>query len=104
MSEEIKPTPEEVIQARKDKEAKINARIAELKLCEGKTFHRNDGHGHPVKVIKYAGIFVKDGVGIYTFAVEVRGHAAWNAGATDFLATHHVVETPAETTTSTDPI
>ena len=102
MSEEIK-TPEEIAQARKDKEAKINARIAELKLCEGKTYHRNDHTGNPVKVIKYAGIFIKDGVGIYTFAVESKGHAAWNTAATEFLATHHVVET-AETETSNEPI
>lgn len=103
MSEQVTKTPEEIALDRKEKEARINARIAELKLCEGKTFHRNDGKGLPVKVLKYAGIFIKDSVGIYTFAVESTGHARWNAPATDFLATHHVVETP-EIATSDEPI
>jgi hypothetical protein len=105
------PTPEEaaVIQkakdaeARKAKEARINARIAELTALAGKTFARNDGVGLPVNVLKYAGIFIKDGIGIYTLAVETPGHAKWNAPATEFLANYHVIETP-KTATSDEPI
>jgi hypothetical protein len=103
MSEQITKTPEEIALDRKEKEARINARIAELKLCEGKTFHRNDGKGLPVKVLKYAGIFIKDGVGIYTLSVEIPGHARWNAPATEFLSEHHAIETT-KTEANSEPI
>jgi hypothetical protein len=104
MSETAKPlSADELAAQRKEKEAKINARIAELKTYEGKTFLANDGKGLPVKVIKYAGIFIKDGVGIYSFTVEIPGHARWNAAATDFLAAYSVVEAES-TATVTEPI
>jgi hypothetical protein len=97
------PTAEQLAEQRKAKEAKINARIDELKQCEGKTFVRNDGTGLPVKVLKYAGIYIKDGVGIYTFSVESSGHAKWNAPATEFLANYRAIDT-AKTETSNEPI
>ena len=100
MSEPVTPTPEEIATARAEKAAKIEARITELKQSEGKWYVRKDGKGLPTKVIKYAGIFVKDGVGFYTFAVETPGHASWNAPATDFLAAH--IETAAPTTATQD--
>ena len=103
MSEEIKPTPEEVIQARKDKEAKINARIAELKLCEGKWFVKNDGSGKPTRVNKYAGIHVVNGIATYFLSVEVPGHAAGNPPATDFLDEYHLLDPqPATEQTATN--
>jgi hypothetical protein len=87
---------------RKEREAKINARIEELKSFEGKTFARNDGTGLPVKVLKYAGMFLKEGRMIYTFEAETPGHAAWKPSATDFLAEYHVIETAA-TETEVEP-
>ena len=96
-------TPDQLAEQRKAKEAKINARIEELKQCEGKTFIANDGSGLPVTVLKYAGIYIKDGVGIYTFSVESNGHAKWNAPATEFLANYRAIETP-KTETSDEPI
>jgi len=97
------PTPDEVkLQQRKEREAKINARIEELKTFEGKTFVRNDGTGLPVIVKKYAGMFLKEGRMIYTFEVETPGHAAWKPSATDFLAEYHVIESAA-TATEVEP-
>jgi hypothetical protein len=97
-------TPEEIAEDRKAKQDRIDARIAELKLCEGKIYIQNDGQG-PLKTIKrYAGIFPKDGALIYTFEVEVNGHANWNAPATEFLDSHHVVEVKPVTETSNEPI
>ena len=103
MSETIE-TPPDVAAARAAKAAKIEARIAELKQSEGKWYVRKDGKGLPTKVVKYAGIFIKDGVGIYTFAVETPGHASWNAPATDFLAAHNETSAPASTATADEPI
>lgn len=88
---------------RKAREEIINARIAELKKSEGKWYARNDGTGLPTLVKKYAGIYIKDGIGIYTFEVEIPGHAAWKPSATDFLAEHHEVGAPAATETSDLP-
>jgi len=87
-------TPEQVAaDAERQKRADaINARVAELKKFEGKTFARNDGKGLPVKVEKYAGICVIGGVATYMFVVEIKGHAVWNEPATAFLENYHVVE------------
>lgn len=102
MSEEIK-TDEAKAAERKAREEKINARIAELKTYEGKYFMRKDGVGLPIKVEKYAGIFIKDGVATYTFTVETTGHARWNPSATDFLAEHDEIKAPAATATNDEP-
>ena len=96
-------TPEQIAAERKEREAKINARIEELKSYEGKTFVRNDGAGLPVKVLKYAGMFLKEGRMIYTFLAEINGHAVWNPPATDFLENYHVIEVK-ETENSNEPI
>ena len=100
-------TPEQVAaDAERQKRADaINARVAELKKFEGKTFARNDGKGLPIKVKRYAGIFQNsDGVMVFTFAVESKGHAAWNAPATDFLANHHEIEPATEAAANDFPI
>ena len=97
-------TPEEIAADRKAKQEKIDARISELRACEGKTYIQNDGQGPLKKVNKYAGIFPKDGALIYTFEVEIAGHAVWNAPATEFLANHHVVNVEPANLTSNEPI
>jgi hypothetical protein len=106
MSETAKPlSADELAAQRKEKEAKINARIAELKTYEGKTFVRNDGKGLPIIVKKYAGIFVSGGQSAYVFAVESSGHAAWHAAATDFLENHTAVEAEQlKTANSNEPV
>ena len=101
---EATQTPPDVAAERAAKAAKIEARIAQLKTSEGKWYARKDGKGLPTVVKKYAGIFVKDGVGIFTFAVETPGHGAWNAPATDFLAAHDEIPAPTATATADEPI
>ena len=93
-------TPEEVAAAaaRAERAKAIDARVAELKSFEGKTFAKNDGTGLPVLVNKYIGIHICGGVATYLFNVEVRGHYNANVSATDFLAEHHVIETPVAAT------
>ncbi len=93
MSETNTPTPDQIAERQKRADI-INAKIAELRQFEGKTFERNDGKGLPIKVVRYAGIFQDaNRAMVYTFSVETKGHAAWNAPASEFLANHHVVET-----------
>ena len=83
---------------------KIAARVAELKLCEGKTFARNDGTGLSVKIIKYIGILPDaKGGSYYAFTVEIPGHARWNPSATDFLNEYHAIEVAAETEINSEP-
>jgi len=95
-------TPEEVsADADRAERAKvIDARVAELKAFEGKTFAKNDGTGMPVLVNKYIGIHIipSRGRAEYVFNVEVKGHYNANVSATDFLAEHHVIETPVAAT------
>jgi hypothetical protein len=90
-------TPEQIASETKraERQAIIDAKVAELKGYEGKTFARNDGTGGPVKVLKYMGIHVNvnKGYAEYMFNVERTGHYNANLGATDFLAEHHVIET-----------
>ena len=101
MSETIEPTPEQVAAdaARAERAKAIDARVAELKTYEGKTFVKNDGTGLPTKVVKYIGIHVipARGRAEYLFSVEVPGHYAANVSATDFLADYHAIETPVAT-------
>ena len=93
MPEITQPTPEELAEARKAREDAINARIAGLKANEGKWFVRKDGKSLPILVKKYAGLFQSaDGRMVYTFSVEIPGHAAWNPGATDFLEEHVLLD------------
>jgi hypothetical protein len=110
MSDEIKPesvtqtdpTTQAAVDDRKVREARINARIEDLKSYEGKWFARNDGSGHPIQVLKYAGIAVKDGQAEYTFLAETL-YARWTPPATKFLEEHHVIAAPATATINSEP-
>ena len=97
------PTPEELAAKRKVREDAINAKIAELKKCEGQWFARNDGTGLPTLVKKYSGIHVIGGIANYIFSVEIPSHAMWMPSATDFLAAHTLLDPQPETKpTATD--
>ena len=100
MSDPIQLMPEELAASRKAREDAINARVAELKKCEGNWYARNDGTGMPTIVKKYAGIHVINGNATYIFSVEIPGHAAWNPSATDFLAEHTLLDPQPETKTT----
>ena len=80
----------------------LQARIAELKTYEGKTFKRKDGTGpQSVTIVKYAGIGVRDGVSSHAFLVESKNPGArWTPQATQFLAEHN--EVPAAEIKSTE--
>ena len=81
----------ELTESQKQMRDVFEARVAEFKTFEGKLFLKNDGTGHPVRVEKYAGVGMKDGVSIHVFQVE--GHEArWTPPATQFLADYHEVE------------
>ena len=83
---------------------KITNRIAELKAYEGKSFIRKaDPKGLVFTVLKYDGVKVKDGVSAHTFLVEGKD-MRWTPIASKFLEEYELVEVPAKTATSEEPI
>ncbi len=99
MSDTTTPTPPDLTTEQQARADAIAARVLELTSFVGKTFVRNDGTGRPVKVEKYIGVHVipARGRAEYLFNVECKGHYNANVSATDFLAAHHVIETPVAT-------
>ena len=81
-------------------QAKTAARVAELKTYEGKTFKlKGDTGPTTYRVLRYAGIGIKNGISAHTFEVERKNPGAiWTPAATQFLAEHEEI-----TATETKP-
>ena len=82
----------ELTEAAKQAKANLDARVAELTALTGKWFLRSDGKGHPIQIVGYAGIGVRDGASMHLLQAETVD-ARWTPPATTFLSAHY--ETPA---------
>jgi len=75
---------------------KTQARIAELKTFEGKTFRRKDGvnPNQTIKIVRYEGIgTLQGGILAHLFRVESKNPGAiWTPPATQFLDEHEEIQ------------
>lgn len=95
--EELKQQSDERIANAKAAQGLLNARIAELKTCEGKTYIRKGSDGsQTIKVIRYEGIGnLANGQKAHLFRVEKKNPGSvWTPPATQFLEEHEEVPTP----------
>ena len=91
-------TPEQI----KENRDKLEARIAELKTYEGKTFIKKGSDGKTTfKVLRYEGIAViRGGVQAHLFRVESRNPGSiWTPVASEFLNDYEEIQVPEQTAT-----
>jgi len=110
MSENANPTAAEIQKAARaeafakatEARQKLEARIAELKTCEGKTFIKKGSDGKTTfNVLKYEGIgTIRGGVQAHLLRVESRNPGSiWTPVASEFLNDYEEIEVKETATT-----
>lgn len=104
LPEDLKKMQSDALEKAKEQQAKIDARIKELKTYEGKTFEPNVPNprfpNQTIKILKYEGVgTLAGGIMTHLFRVESKNPGAiWTPPATKFLEEHHEVEVKSKTT------